>query len=555
MEQAGDVAQLNRMSPRVFSPTRADEGRLQRSNEQRQRNILEGRTLDVRRFNQRNIEEAERMAEGRRRFDLGLGMDKRRLGMAEERHKLGMEAGRHGLQRSRKLDERGDVEYEHKRTRRGIMEGRADEEYGRNAIIRDLQRGLTEKQIREKLGNADPESIRLVAQLSKQFTPDTVRGQLRRRREAGQGVAPGQMRRPGQADIPVQGEDVIPPVADIPAAGEDVDPGTSGFRIRRTSSLPQGQQPTQVAQAPTDDIPILTPREAPVSLRGARGTRGGQRGGAGFAATKNIQMIGSEAAQAGITEDQLYANGRPTPKLTAAAQYIDQGMTPQQAFARARLQTQQQIADQQYAADKEIAKDSVWYLPDSDAVDEAQERIEQYEANQARLGRPVTQQAAAPEKEKYIAPQGRGSLAMKALKSDEATAQHKADALKNLNEMFQNPEDNAYELYAALKQHAGRDLIKDHPGAKPIIQRMVFEKTGIRSESPKALEKSGLTEKDFVEAIVRENPSFLDGIISLLEATVNVHSGEQAEREKAEADPANIGMRMFRERQRARERR
>jgi len=70
-EQAGDVSLLNRTAPRVFAPTRADAGRMQRATAESQRDILEGRTLDTRRFNRQTTQNAASMAESARRFDVG----------------------------------------------------------------------------------------------------------------------------------------------------------------------------------------------------------------------------------------------------------------------------------------------------------------------------------------------------------------------------------------------------------------------------------------------------------------------------------------------------
>jgi len=70
-EQAGDVSLLNRTAPRVFAPTRADAGRMQRATAESQRDMLEGRTLDTRRFNRQTTQNAASMAESARRFDVG----------------------------------------------------------------------------------------------------------------------------------------------------------------------------------------------------------------------------------------------------------------------------------------------------------------------------------------------------------------------------------------------------------------------------------------------------------------------------------------------------
>jgi len=130
MEQAGDSSQLNRMAPRVFAPTSADAGRMQRINEGSQRDMLEKRTLDTRRFNQQNIEDASRMAESNRRFDIGRSDVQDRFdatrGDANRRFDLGREdtlKNRDDINRRFDIG-RGDTQRRFDATRRDTLMGK-----------------------------------------------------------------------------------------------------------------------------------------------------------------------------------------------------------------------------------------------------------------------------------------------------------------------------------------------------------------------------------------------------------------------------------------------
>ena len=130
MEQGGDSSQLNRMAPRVFAPTSADAGRMQRINEGSQRDMLEKRTLDTRRFNQQNIEDASRMAESNRRFDIGRSDVQDRFdatrGDANRRFDLGREdtlKNRDDINRRFDIG-RGDTQRRFDATRRDTLMGK-----------------------------------------------------------------------------------------------------------------------------------------------------------------------------------------------------------------------------------------------------------------------------------------------------------------------------------------------------------------------------------------------------------------------------------------------
>jgi len=130
MEQGGDSSQLNRMAPRVFAPTSADAGRMQRINEGSQRDMLEKRTLDTRRFNQQNIEDAARMAESNRRFDIGRSDVQDRFdatrGDANRRFDLGREdtlKNRDDINRRFDIG-RGDTQRRFDATRRDTLMGK-----------------------------------------------------------------------------------------------------------------------------------------------------------------------------------------------------------------------------------------------------------------------------------------------------------------------------------------------------------------------------------------------------------------------------------------------
>jgi hypothetical protein len=81
-EQTGDVAQLNRISPQIVAPTRAGTGRAQRISANTQRDILEGRTLDARRFGAQNV-----------RANAGLALQERGFEQAQENRDRGFDEG------------------------------------------------------------------------------------------------------------------------------------------------------------------------------------------------------------------------------------------------------------------------------------------------------------------------------------------------------------------------------------------------------------------------------------------------------------------------------